>query len=213
MKINAHIIDGKESLLNQLQARITALKRLVNVVDFSFSLNLANGLFISKLLYGIQIWGLAPKYLLQKLQVLMNKAAIVVLGNKAYKMSTIELLNEVNWLSIDKLITIHISIMVHTIINTKEPEYLYKRIVRESTNTRRNNIGRKLGQNPDQEGRSQYTKDQFCSRVYSIYNELPAQIASITDRSKFKKHIKMFIKTGLLPNAKDYPIFGLSNGL
>ena len=49
MKLNEHIMKGKYSLVNQLTCRINALKRLVKVSDMKFSINLANGLFMSKL--------------------------------------------------------------------------------------------------------------------------------------------------------------------
>ena len=149
MKINDHIIGGKDSLLNQLNSRINALKKLVKISDQKFSINLANGLFMSKLTYGIQVWGLGPKYLLQKVQVLQNKAARTVLGYKAFKLNTKELLDKVNWLNINDLITFHVATMVHNIMHKKQPEYLYQRIIKESTNNTRNNIGRKLVQKPD----------------------------------------------------------------
>ena len=48
--------------------------------------------------------------------------------------------------------------MVHNIMHLKQPEYFYLRIIRESNNNTRSNIGRKLGQKPDNEGSSHFTK-------------------------------------------------------
>ena len=213
LKMNDHITNGKQSLICQLTSRINALKKLVKKSDFNFSLNLANGLFMSKLVYGIQAWGLAAKYLIQKLQVLQNTAAKTVLGYKAYKLSTIELLKKMNWLSVEKLITLHIGIMVNNILCTKEPEYLYLRLQNKNSNCNRSNLGRKLGQRPAEEGNSQFTKNQFVSRVYNIYNNIPSQITSIMDKKLFKKHLKTYLHTNLLPNLKDFPIHGILPGL
>ena len=128
-------------------------------------------------------------------------------------MSTKELLTKVQWLPVDKLINFHISLLVHNIIHTKEPEYLYLRIVNEQSMMSRSNIGRKLGNKPDKQGVSKLTKNQFCSQVYNIYNQNPAQITSITDKKQFKKHLKTYLFTNLLPNIDDFPIYGLIPGL
>ena len=98
-------------------------------------------------------------------------------------------------------------------MNLKQPEYLYLRLVRESSNNTRNNICRKLGQKPDSEGRSMFTKNQFCNKVYNIYNKLPSQITSIVDHKKFKKNLKIYLYQGLLPNLDDYPIYGMNLGI
>ena len=103
--------------------------------------------------------------------------------------------------------------MVHQIINTKEPEYLYLRIVKPTNNSNRSNLGRKLGQKPSEETSSHFTRDQFCSRVYEVYNKLPSQITSITDKNSFKKHLKYFLHHNLLPSVNEYPIFRLNPGL
>ena len=92
LKMNYHISQGRKSLINQLNLRINALRRLVRVSDQTFSINLANALFHSKLLYGIEIWGMCPKYLIAKIQVLQNKAAIIVHGYQSRRLDTITLL-------------------------------------------------------------------------------------------------------------------------
>ena len=214
MKMNSHIMEGSKCLLNQLTTRLTALKKLVKVSDRKFSLNLANGLFMSKLLYGIQAWGLAPKYLLNKIQVLQNKAARVVQGYKSYKLSTTDLLKNMKWLNIEHLIILNISILVHGIINTGEPSYFYERIVRLQNNSNRTNMGRRLGQKPVDIGTSTFTKNQFCSRAFDIYNCVPAQISSIKDKKKFKSFLKKYLFDNKdLPDINEYPIAGLSNGI
>ena len=70
----------------------------------------------------------------------------------------------------------------------------------EQTTNNRSNIGRKLGNKPDKQGSSKFTKHQFCTQVYRIYNQNPAQITSIVDRKLFKKHLKTYLYTNQLPN-------------
>ena len=59
LKMNQHVSIRKKSLINQLNLRLVTLKKLVRVLDFKFSLPLANAIFHSKLLYGIEAWGLS----------------------------------------------------------------------------------------------------------------------------------------------------------
>ena len=76
---------------------------------------------MSKLIYGIQVWGFAPNYLISKLQVLQNKAARAVLGPKSLKLNNTTLLKEMNWLPLSKLITLHMAKLCHQILNTQTP--------------------------------------------------------------------------------------------
>ena len=131
-------------------------------------------------------------------------------------MSTVELLNTMNWLSIDKLVTLNTAIMINNILNTKEPELLYLRLTNNSNtnnNSNRSSLGKKLGQKPINEGKSRYTVNQFVSISYKIYNNLPSQITSISDPQLFKKHLKTYLKTNMLPNHTNFPIYGLYPGL
>ena len=63
----------------------------------------ANGIFLSKLCYLIQLWGGADGYLLGRLQVLQNKAARAVTG-KSWFTPTRRLLEECKWLSVRQLV-------------------------------------------------------------------------------------------------------------
>ena len=90
--MNYHVATGKQSLINQLNMRIIVLRKLVKVSDNKFSTQLANAIFHSKLLYGIEIWGLCPKYLIKKIQVIQNKAARIVQGISARNLDTKTLL-------------------------------------------------------------------------------------------------------------------------
>ena len=63
----------------------------------------ANGIFMSKLVYLIQLWGYSDKYLLKTIQILQNKAARVVTGKTWWTPVRI-LLKDCKWLSINQLV-------------------------------------------------------------------------------------------------------------
>ena len=80
--------------------------------------------------------------------MLQNKAARIVIGFKARQMSTIDLLNHMNWISIENLIKLRISCLVHQIIHIKKPEYLYEILINQNKSNTRSNLGNKLGNKP-----------------------------------------------------------------
>ena len=104
LKMNNHVSIGKTSLINQLNLRLIALKKLVRVSDFEFSVKLANSIFQSKILYGIEVWGLCPKYLIAKIQLQQNKAARIVIGFKSRNMNNATLLKTMKWLCVQDMI-------------------------------------------------------------------------------------------------------------
>ena len=78
MKWREHILDAEQSLLKSLNTRISALKKIKQVASFKTRLMVANGIFGSKMLYGLQLFGGTEEYLLNSLQVVQNKAARTV---------------------------------------------------------------------------------------------------------------------------------------
>jgi hypothetical protein len=87
-------------------------------------------------------------------------------------------------------------------------------IITNNTTHTRNNLGNKLGTKPKNVGKSTYTKNQFCSRSYDIYNSLPSIITSIEDKETFKKYLKKYFLNNLdLPDPKVFMIAGLVPGL
>ena len=66
---NHHLRDGKKSLMRQLTGRINALKKVSQSCSFPTRLMVTNGVYISKVMYLMTLWGGAQLYLLKALQV------------------------------------------------------------------------------------------------------------------------------------------------
>ena len=78
LKWTDHILLNDESMLKKLGTRLNALKQMSKVADFKTRKMLANGLFMSKLIYLIPLWGGCEKFLIKALQIVQNKAARTV---------------------------------------------------------------------------------------------------------------------------------------
>ena len=71
----------KKSLLKQLNTRLNAIKLISNVINFKTRLMIANGIFSSKLIFQIGLWGGTEEFLLSSLQI------VKPLRNSYYKLS------------------------------------------------------------------------------------------------------------------------------
>ena len=200
MKLNNWIDKGRESLINQLKTRLSALKKIAPTSNYKLRKNLANGIFQSKLVYGIQVWGTAPKYLIQKIQVIQNNVARLTIGNKSKRWSQKHLMDEMNWLCINDLITFHTTTTIHQTLNTKTPNYMYKRMQNNQQLPTRSSAINKLGPKPPNQGNTTHSKNTFIPRSYEIYNNIPDVITAIPGRRFFRTKMKRYLK-----NKNDLP--------
>ena len=86
-----HDQTWKNSIVSQLSGRVNGLKKLKNA-DFKSKLAVATGIIQSKIQYLLPLYGGAPKYLLEAVQVQQLKAARFVCGYGSYYWSTTKLL-------------------------------------------------------------------------------------------------------------------------
>ena len=75
------------------------------------------GIFMATLLYGACLWVGAQKYLKRKIQTLQLDAGRLTLGEKSNRWSTKKLLQEMNWLSVQKILERENILMTHKILN------------------------------------------------------------------------------------------------
>ena len=98
-----HILSNEQSVVRQLTSRINGLTKVCTRASKGTRLKVANGIFISKLCYLIELWGGCEGYLLTSLQVIQNRAARAV-TRKSWFTSTRSLLKDCRWLSVEQLV-------------------------------------------------------------------------------------------------------------
>ena len=126
LKWTEYILNNEKSLIKQLTSRISALKIISRVANFKVRLVIANGIFCSKLIFQISLWGGTEDYLIKALQVLQNKAARVVCkGDKFTSVST--LLKQCGWLSVKQLVFFHSVVLVYKTFLTTYPKYIFNK--------------------------------------------------------------------------------------
>jgi hypothetical protein len=95
LKLNYTICDAKNSLVADLKRRLTMFKLLAKIAPANILKNIANGMFHSKLLYGMELWGSAPQYLIKKIQTLQLEACRTVNGKMSQRWTATRLLKSV----------------------------------------------------------------------------------------------------------------------
>ena len=78
MKWKEHILENDESLIKSLNMRAGALKKISHTASFKTRKMIANGIYMSKLIYLMPLWVGCEDYLVNVLQVNLNKVARMV---------------------------------------------------------------------------------------------------------------------------------------
>ena len=78
MRWKEHILDSDASLIKSLSMRSGAIKKISRTASFKTRKMIANGIFMSKLIYLMPVWVGCEDYLVNALQVSLNKVARLV---------------------------------------------------------------------------------------------------------------------------------------
>ena len=196
LKWTEHILLNDKSLIKQLTSRLNALKLISSVASFKTRLMLTNGLFMSKLVYCISLWGGCEHFLMKSLQIVQNKAARFVCKKGIYT-PVRTLLSECNWLSVSQLVFFHSVVLLRKVRQSQKPEYLHEMYtINRRYNTRGENIG-KLDSSSGIPPVHGLNLKSFRWRSLQAWNLLPTRIRQITNIEAFKKNLKVWIKDNL----------------
>ena len=141
---------------------------------------------MSRLTYGIQIWGLnAAKSTLNKVQTVQNLTMRWVTGTNL-GISTKQLLDKMNWLSIHQLAIYHSVLLLWKIKKHKEPRRTIE-ILQKSDKSK--------------------PRIELTSRIWSkkssyYYNKLENDVRNLKKISAFKRNLRNWIKTNV-PVSED----------
>ena len=196
LKWKEHLQENDQSLVRQLTSRINGLVKVSHCASFSTRLMVANGIFLSKLCYLIQLWGGADSYLLARLQVLQNKAARAVTG-KSWFTSTRRLLEECKWLSVRQLVFYQTVMGVQKIVMSGKPDHLSKKFSNDHPYRTRQAAGGGLRFGENFDGKSDLSHTSFCYRGTVDYNRIPVYIRRAKTMQTFKYKLKQWISTNI----------------
>ena len=185
LKWTNHILLNEKSLVKQLGTRLNALKKISRVADFKTRKMLADGLFMSKLIYLIPLWGGCEKFLIKALQIIQNKAARTVSKLGIFTPVKV-LLKQCGWLSVHQLVFFHTVVLLFKTRQNKTPKYLYEMASTELPyRTRAENPGklRAVAEYIPEQG---LNWNSYKWRSVRYWNQLPSEITLTSNLPKLK---------------------------
>ena len=127
MKWKEHIVDNDDSLVKSLNRRAGAIKKVSKSASFKTRKMLANGLYMSKLIYLMPVWIGSEDYLVNALQVNLNKVARLVTRLNIFTPTKV-LMQQCGWMPIKHLMVYHSIVLLHKTLQNKSPSYLYQKV-------------------------------------------------------------------------------------
>ena len=173
--------------MSQLNSRINGLAKVASRAPIPTRLMVANGIFISKLTYLIQVWGSCEKYLVKSLQVIQNRAARIVTG-KTWWTPTRRLLKDCGWLSIKQLIFYQTAVQVHKILKSGRPLFFKHRMTTSHPVRTRQATSGSIWRGGEEDAGGTFT-----SRGAQVYNSLPTDIRNSRTLGTFKFKLKKWV--------------------
>ena len=197
MKWSEYVQDNDQSLIKQLTSRLSALKLISRLASFKVRLMVGNGIFCSKLIYGIALWGGCELGLLGSLQIIQNKAARFV--TRRYRdedehfIATSVILKQCGWLSMKQLVFYHSVVLVYKTLKFQQPQYLFEKLSSVfpcNTRLANSNAIRTADQfQPSLE----LTKKSFIHRATKSFNQVPGSLRQSPNVNTFQKKLKQWV--------------------
>ena len=203
-----HILDSDKSLVKALNQRLGALKKVGQIASFKTRKTIANGIFMSKLIYLMPLWSGCEEYLVRCLQVTQNKAARTVTRMNVFT-STKLLMKACGWMSVRQLMAYHSLVLLHKTMTSKKPEYLYQKVTsggKYSYKTRQaatcppgfsfevshpaDSGSIRQGPRPG----TDLSRQSWCWKAVEVYNTQPPDLRLERKLASFKKRLKDWIE-------------------
>ena len=181
LKWDDNIEYGKKAILPMVRKQLGALSKLKNTISKKGKLHIVNGLIVSRILYGIGIWGNTSENITKKVQICLNKCVRYVLGCNKYT-KEVEMMNECNWLNVSELTEYFSILQLWKVLRWKSPKYLREKFSIEEEEVVRTDVPR-----------LKITREAWRTRTKDRWNKLPYELRTETCISKFKKCLKRHI--------------------
>ena len=205
MRWRDHILDNDDSLLKCLNKRVGAMKKISHTASFKTRKMIANGIFISKLIYLMPLWIGCEDYLVSALQVCQNKAARLVTKLDRFTPTTV-ILKQCGWMPVRHLMVYHSLVLLHKTVQNQTPVYLYKKVMSgsEQPNTRlaaaeaAAMASAGIPRQPTVEDCELVLKKKgWCWSSVVWYNQLPIDLRAEVNIGKFKTRLKEWVTSNV----------------
>ena len=200
--------DNLPGLLSQLSQRVGMLRKLEKIVPKKKFRMLCNGIFDSKVLYCLQVfgnvWGFGydetmrrsygfTKKDSRRLQVLQNKVCRLKTG-LGYDVSTADLLKADNDFSVHQLTAYHTLLTVQKVKTSHKPKYLDDRLKFKMEN---NGGNQRHAYKIQVDQRLSIARAGFVYRGGLLWNQLPDSLRTNASLENFKKGARRWVQSNV----------------
>lgn len=127
---------------------------------------------------------------LQKIQKVQNSCLRYIFGIRKYQHISHKL-KDCNWLNMTNRFSLHLACLFNKVIKTKQPSYLYKKIIFRGNAHNVNIRNKNLIKAPKH--RSSLFKRSFSYNIFKNYNNLPPHLQIETKDSSFKRKLRKIL--------------------
>ena len=187
-----------DSLLKSLTKRAGAMKKISRAASFKTRKMIANGIFMSKLIYLMPVWMGCEDYLVNALQVCVNKVARFVTRLDIFTPTSV-LMQQCGWLPVRQLMAYHSLTLLHKTMKNQAPLYLFKKVTSDLTqyNTRQAAEYQAalasagvMEQAGVEKCELEISSKSWCWTSVMWYNRLPPKLRAEGKLRKFKTGLK-----------------------
>ena len=202
MKWEQHLRTHDKSAFKILTSRINALWKISPLASFKSRKMIADGIFISSLIYVIQLWGGANKSLISSLQILQNKAARAV-TKLGWRTPVRTLLQQCGWLSVRQLIVYHNCLFLFKTKSVSKPDYFHAKFSSQADHglpqpiASRTRLPSTNGIRAGNRIQTDLDKQNFSYMGVQSWNMLPAEIRQERKLMVFKRKLRDWIKMNI----------------
>ena len=203
-----HLLDNDDALLKSLNKRAGAIRKISRNASFKTRKTIANGIYMSKLIYLMPVWMGCEDYLIHALQVNLNKVARLVTRLDIFTPTRI-LMQQCGWMPVRQLMAYHSIVLLHKTLKHQTPSYLYQKVTSgsEQYNTRQAaTYATALATAGVTEKASvascelDLSSESWCWSSVKWYNQLPAGLRAESKLGKFKTRLKDWVTMNIETN-------------
>ena len=166
---------------------------------------LANGIYMSKLIYLMPVWIGCEDYLVNTLQVNLNKVARLVTKLDIFTPTAV-LMKQCGWMRVKQLIAYHSLVFPHKILQQKSPSYLYQKVTsgsqqyntRQAADTTAALVAVGVTSQPSIDiPELELSRSSWCWASVKWYRQLPPSLQAEKKPTKFKTGLKSWVSQNI----------------
>ena len=176
---------------NKLSSKLFLLRRIGSYLSLEMKQMFYTAYITPILDYGCITWQHACKSDLNRLTKIQKRTARIIL-HKSWKDDAIELIKNLNWLSVPKRTEYYTGLMVFKSMHSLTPSYISQLI----TVAKNNHYNLRTESHRDithVKPRTNYLKQTFSYSGMKVWNAIPLHIRNINILGTFKLHYKLFL--------------------